>query len=91
MNTYSILIPDFLISYFDQYHKQYLESGNTRSFDQTLSVLLRYAIGYTTEISPNEFLLIEDFFNHREHVFGEFLHYVVSTLDDTMHADLDYR
>jgi hypothetical protein len=74
------MVPYHLMEHFERYHKHVLEQCETRTLDQTISVLLRYAIGDTKEISLNEIVTIEAFFDRSEHVFGEFLQGILSSL-----------
>jgi len=68
------------MEHFERYHKHFLENHETRTLDQTISILLEYTIGNTKKISLNEILTIEEFFDRREHIFKEFLQGVLSTL-----------
>ncbi len=72
-------IPFYLMDYFERYHKYFLEHYETRELDQTISVLLRYAIGDTKKISLKELVAIDKFFDCSEYVFSEFLQCVLST------------
>ena len=67
------------MEYFKRYHKYFLEHYETRTLDQTISVLLKYAIGDTKKIPMNEIIIIEWFFDRNEHIFSEFLQLVLST------------
>ena len=80
MRICHFMVPFHLMEYFERYHKHVLEQYKTRTLDQTISVLLEYAIGDTKEISLNEIVTIEKFFDRSEHVFGEFLQGVLSSL-----------
>ena len=73
-------VPSHLMEYFEGYHRWFLEYFETRMLDQTIVVLLKYAIGDTKNISPNELVIIEEFFDRDEHIFSEFLQWVLSTL-----------
>lgn len=68
------------MEYFEEYHRYFLEYFETRTLDQTISVLLKYAIGDTKKVSLNEFVIIEEFFDRDEHIFSEFVQWVLCTL-----------
>lgn len=76
----NFIVPHSLMEYFEMYHKYFLEYYETRTFDQTISILLKYTMGDTKKISPTEIVTIEEFFYHNEHIFSEFLHWFLSTL-----------
>ena len=80
MSMCSFTIPYHLMDYFEGYHRYFLEYYETRTLDQTISVLLKYAIGDTKKVSLNEFVTIEEFFDRSEHIFSEFVQWVLSTL-----------
>ena len=69
--------PSHLMEYFQIFHEYFLES---RTLEQTMSILLKYAIGYTKDIPLNEIVMIEEFFDRREYLFSEFLHCVAISL-----------
>ena len=75
-----VTIPIHLMEYFERYHKQVLEHFETRTLDQTVSVLLKYTIGDTKKISLNEIIMIEEFFDRSEHIFSELLQSTLLTL-----------
>ena len=79
MKMYNFNVPTPLMEHFERYHKYFLEYYETRTFDQTISVLLKYAIGETKKIPMNEIIRIEWFFDGSEHIFSEFLQLVLST------------
>jgi len=79
MGILHFTIPSYLIEYFERYHRYFLEYYETRTLDQTISVLLKYAIGDTKQISLKEFVTIDEFFDRSEYVFSEFLQCVLST------------
>ena len=66
-------VPSHLMEYFEEYHRCFLEYFETRTLDQTISVLLKYAIGDIKKVSLNEIATIEEFFDRSEHIFNEFL------------------
>lgn len=72
-------MPFYLIEHFEKYHEYFLEYSETRTLEQTISVLLKYAIGDTKKIPLKEITTIEEFFDRSEHVFSEFLQCVIST------------
>ena len=67
------------MEHFERYHRYFLEYHETRTWDQTISVLLKYATGDTKKISLKEFVAIDKFFDRSEHMFSEFLQCVLST------------
>jgi len=67
------------MEHIERYHRYVLEHYETRTWNQTISVLLKYAIGDTKEISLMEFAVIEEFFDRSEHIFSEFLQCALST------------
>ena len=73
-------IPVHQMECVERYHKQFLEHVETRTLDQTVSVLLKYSIGDTKKISPNEIVMMEDFFDHSEYIFNELLQSALLTL-----------
>lgn len=74
------MVPNHLMEHYERYHRHFLEHYETRTLDQTISVLLRYAIGDTKKISLNEIVTIEGFFDRSEHIFGEFLQGILPSL-----------
>jgi len=81
MRNCSFTIPNYLIRYFEMYHESVLINGVNREFVQSVSILLKYSIGDTREISEDEVIMIEEFFYRKEHIFGEFLGWIISTHD----------
>jgi len=79
MGILHFTIPSYLIEHFKRYHRYFLEYYETRTLDQTISVLLKYAIGDTKQISLKEFVTIDEFFDRSEYMFSEFLQCVLST------------
>jgi len=75
-----VTIPTHQMEYFERYHKQFLEHFETRTLDQTISVLLKYSIGNTKKISLNEIIMIEKFFDRSEHIFNELFQSTLLTL-----------
>jgi len=53
--------------------------GINREFEQSVSILLRYSIGNTKEISDYEVTMIEEFFYRKERELGEFVEWILST------------
>ena len=80
MRVCHFTVPFHLMWYFERYHKHFPEYCETRTINQTISVLLKYTMGDTKKISLNEILAIEEFFDRSEHIFSEFLQVVLSTL-----------
>ena len=67
------------MEHFERYHRYFLEYHETRTLDQTISVLLKYALGDTKKISLKEFIIINKFFNRNEYIFSKFLQSVLYT------------
>jgi len=80
MEVCHFIVPNHLMGYFERYHKHFLEYNKNRTLEQTISILLKYAIGDTKKVSLNEIVTIEEFFDRSEHIFSEFLQRVLITL-----------
>ena len=78
MKSYSFLLPEFFFECIERYHV-YHNPKNGRSFDETVSVILNYVLGYTYKISLQELEVLEAFFEKNEEMLPKILKWVLTT------------
>ena len=77
MQKCHVTIPNHLMIILKRYHRYFLKNCEPRTFNQTISVLVKYAIGDTKRIPVNEIIIIEEFFYRNEYFFPKFLQCVL--------------